>query len=129
MATSILIADDEPDIREVLELTLQDGEWTLLFATSADEVLAMAQEQKPTILLLDVVMPGRSGWDICEALKRDPATSQIYVVMLSCLSNPAHKRKAFQSGADAYITKPFRPSELRRDMETILRETGRRPAP
>jgi CheY-like chemotaxis protein len=58
MTASILIADDEPDIREVLELALQDGQWTLLFATSGDEVLAMAQEQKPAILFLDVVLPG-----------------------------------------------------------------------
>lgn len=108
----LLIVEDEFDIRELLRDTLSDCGWDISFATDGEEALQAVKEVMPDVVFLDIVMPKRQGWDVCADIKKNAATRHIKVVMLSALVQSSHKRKAFQMGADAYLTKPFRPTEI-----------------
>lgn len=113
---TILIADDEKGIRDLIIAILGSENYRYLIVENGDSAVEVAISDKPDLIFLDIVMPGKYGWEVCDILKSDPATSHIPVVMLSGLIKPTHVRKAMQLGADAYIPKPF---TMKLVMETV----------
>ncbi|MDW8120607.1 MAG: response regulator [Chloroflexota bacterium] len=116
----ILIAEDEKAIRDLLVAIFQGPQWQVLLAVDGLQALHLAKKERPDLVILDIVMPGMFGWDVCQALRRDPDTQHIKILMLSALIQDSHRRKAFQSGADAYLEKPFSPRHLLAVVEELL---------
>lgn len=116
----ILIVDDEEKVRGLVEVTLSISELKILHASSGEEGLMKARESMPDIILLDVMMPGLDGIEVCRLLKKDPATKDIYIIMLTAKGQQADKKKGFAAGADEYFVKPFSPMNLIDKIDKIL---------
>lgn len=118
----ILIVDDQPEIRELVDVTLRIGDYTLLQAVSGDQALAVARAEHPDLILLDVMMPNSSidGFEVCRQLKADPLTQNINIVMLTARGQEADQELGKQVGADDYFTKPFSPLQLMKKIEELL---------
>ena len=114
---TILIADDEPSIRHLVSSMLS-GKNTVLTAENGQQALEKIKVQRPDIILLDIMMPKADGYSTCAAIKKDPATKNIPVIMLTGVGHDLNRILAEQMGANAYITKPFNTAEL---MATIDR--------
>jgi putative two-component system response regulator len=109
----IMVVDDTQENLVLLSRILQPEEYRVMTLSRGDLALQAIRRKKPDLILLDVMMPGMSGFDVCEALMADPETASIPVLFLSALSDPADKVKAFALGAVDYITKPFDLREIR----------------
>ena len=117
----MLLVDDEADVLALMAATLRSTErYELLLATNGEEALSVATQEKPDLVILDVVMPLKSGWDVCHALKSDEATREIPVIVLTALAQVAHQEQAMSLGVADYLTKPFSPAMLRQKVEGIL---------
>jgi DNA-binding response OmpR family regulator len=116
----VLIADDESGIRKLVHMTLDSGAYQIIEASDGVEALRIAREQQPDIVLLDVMMPGMSGLDVCRQIKSDPSTSHQTVVMLTALSQDYDVAAGLAAGADDYLTKPFSPLRLMRRIDQVL---------
>ena len=116
----LLIADDEDGIRTLVKMTLYGESLEILEAADGDQALAMAREHRPDVILLDVMMPRQSGFDVCRALKGDPETAEIAVVLLTAKAQTADMEEGRAAGADDYFTKPFSPLELIRKVDDLL---------
>ncbi len=108
----ILVVDDEPDIRAVLCARLQAAGYAVEVARNGLEALARVRSQRPDLVILDLMLPGADGFSVCAMLKRDQRFADIPVIILSARNKPADQQNAAALGADAYLTKPFRPEEL-----------------
>ncbi|MFW6117059.1 MAG: response regulator [Thermoproteota archaeon] len=118
--TKVLVVDDEEDIRSLGEMMLSDEGYGVLTAKNAGEAITQAEEGKPDIILMDIVMPGRNGFDVCKMLKFKPSTKHIPVIMFSALGRDVDREMAEEAGADDYITKPFDKEDL---LQTIKKYT------
>jgi CheY-like chemotaxis protein len=107
MAKRILIADDSLTIQKAFAMTFAGEDVTLLAARSADEGLTIARQARPELVIADAVMPGRSGYDLCSAIKADAALRGVPVYILASTQNPYDESRGRQSGADGQFTKPF----------------------
>lgn len=117
----ILIADDEPGVIMLVSATLgDDTRYRILTAKDGDEALRIARREKPDLLFLDIMMPKRDGYAVCQTLKNDAATSAIKVIMLTARVQGSDQKKARDAGADDYMTKPFSPTALLRKVEDVL---------
>lgn len=114
----LLVVDDEPTNLHVVRQILQD-EYRLLFATDGAKALQLAQ-QKPDLILLDVMMPGLDGYSVCERLKTDPVTARIPVIFVTALSESADEERGFALGGVDYIVKPLRAAVVRARVRTHL---------
>jgi diguanylate cyclase (GGDEF)-like protein len=121
VARSILIVDDSADIHALLKVRLRDERAELHQTLDPAQALPLAREHAPDLILLDVDMPGRSGFDVCRELKTDPGTSAIPVIFLSGKLDQATKIAGLDLGAVDYVTKPFDPAELRARVRSALR--------
>lgn len=119
MAISILLAEDEANIREVVELYLKNEGFTVLAAADGETALELEAKHRPDLLILDVMLPKLSGWDICRQVDRP-----VPVLFLTARSGEEDKITGFSLGADDYITKPFSPRELTARVKAILRRSG-----
>ena len=118
---NVLLADDEPDVVTLLRATLADDpRIDLLLAFDGDEAWRICVTEKSDLVFLDVMMPRRDGLSVCQAIKQDPQTSHITVVMLSALAQGADVQRAMRAGADDYITKPFSPTALLNKVHSVL---------
>lgn len=116
----ILIVDDEPDIVTLVRVILErDGYW-VVSATNGDEALAVAQSEIPDLILLDLVMPGKSGLEVCRILKSIPKTRNVPVVMFTALGRDVDRKLSSLAGADAHFTKPFVPAGLTAEVSRWL---------
>lgn len=122
MAT-ILIVDDEPDIREFIRFTLEEAGFQVLEAGHADEARKLLTNDKPDLLLLDWMLPGRSGLELAQQLKQNPKTRHVPVIMVSARGEEEDRVKGLNTGADDYISKPFSPRELVARVNAVLRRT------
>lgn len=120
----LLLAEDEPSLRLLVRMTLLNESYEILEAEDGFEALALARAEKPRMILLDVRMPGLSGFDVCAELKADPATSDIVIVMLSAQGRADDLERGARVGADAYFTKPFSPVALLRKVDEVFRRVG-----
>jgi two-component system alkaline phosphatase synthesis response regulator PhoP len=115
MSKKILIVDDEVVIRVLLEQTLEDFEDAgieLLSVGNGLEAWDVVQAERPDLIILDVMMPGISGYEICQRVKSDPALSSIHVIMLTAKGQEIDHLRSIEVGANEYITKPFDPDHL-----------------
>jgi two-component system phosphate regulon response regulator PhoB len=117
-----MIVDDEPDIRELIRFNLENAEFRVLEAGHADEARKLLSEQ-PDLILLDWMLPGRSGIELAAQLKQNPKTKQIPLIMLSARSEEEDRIRGLNTGADDYISKPFSPRELIARIQAVLRRT------
>ena len=115
----LLLVDDEPTNLQVLRQILQD-DYRLLFAKSGDKALELAVQERPALILLDVMMPGMTGHEVCSRLKAQPATSGIPVVFVTALADVQDEAQGFALGAVDYITKPVSPPIVRARVRTHL---------
>jgi DNA-binding response OmpR family regulator len=116
----VLIADDQPTMRQLVRLTLESGHFEILEAPDGDAALTLARRELPDLVFLDWTMPGMAGVDVCRALRDDPATEGMRIVMLTARSQPSDRDHAREMGADDYITKPFSPIELLEKVRDVL---------
>jgi CheY-like chemotaxis protein len=116
----LLIADDESGIRRLVRMTLENEAYEILEASDGYEALAVARGHSPALMLLDINMPRRSGIDVCRTLKKDPATRDIAIVMLTANALVSEHEEALAAGADDYFTKPFSPVALLRKVDDVF---------
>ncbi|MDO8847031.1 MAG: response regulator [Coriobacteriia bacterium] len=118
--TRILIADDEPHIRKLVSFTLANRGYEVLQATDGGEAYDLACAETPDLILLDVMMPVMTGYEVLNKLKADPATEHIPVIMLSAKSQRTEVEEGLAGGACEYICKPFTPKDLCQRVGEIL---------
>ncbi|MDX6573261.1 MAG: two-component system, OmpR family, phosphate regulon response regulator PhoB [Gaiellales bacterium] len=116
----VLVCDDEPVLRMLVRATLEQGDYTVLEASDGDEALARTRAAHPDLILLDMMMPGRSGSDVLHALRADAATAATPVIMLTARAQAADREAMNLAGADHYLTKPFSPVGLAALVEEVL---------
>ena len=112
MAKKLLIVDDEPNIVAALEYLLQRSGYEVRSAPNGEEALRQLESFGPDLVLLDVMMPQRSGYDVCQRIRERPEWNRIRILMLSARGRDAEVNKGLSLGADLYITKPFSNAEL-----------------
>jgi len=123
-ATTVLIVDDEPDIREILRFALENAKYRTLEAGHAEEARKLILGEAPDLILLDWMLPGRSGLELAQQLKRNQKTRAIPIIMVSAKAEETDRVKGLDAGkADDYITKPFSPRELISRVKAVLRRT------
>jgi len=116
----ILVVDDEPNIVQTLRDRLEMNEYTVFTACNGQEGLKKAQQEKPDVILLDVIMPIMNGHEMLEVLRKQPECDDISVIMLTARSQTQDIARAHASGIDDYIVKPFDLSELLEKIETVI---------
>jgi DNA-binding response OmpR family regulator len=112
MTKKILIVDDEPNIVMSLEFLMKKAGFEVAVAVDGEDALAQVARLNPDLVLLDVMMPKKSGYEVCEALRADPARSGMKIVMLTAKGRDTEVAKGMALGADAYVTKPFSTKDL-----------------
>jgi DNA-binding response OmpR family regulator len=112
MGKQVLIADDEPNIVTALEYLLQRNGYDVSIARNGDEALRLIEQKRPDLVLLDVMMPVRSGYEVCQAVRAREDWRHIKIVVLTAKGREADANKGLALGADLYITKPFSNRDL-----------------
>jgi len=123
----ILLADDSITIQKVVELTFSDGNYQVVCVSNGAQALKKIPDLRPDIVLLDVIMPEKSGYEVCEQLKADPATASIPVLLLTGTFEPFDRRRAEAAGASGHLTKPFESQVLVSRVEELIAQ-GPQPA-
>ena len=121
----ILLIDDDPSNREILKARLEALGHEVLEASNGEDGLTAAQQSAPALIFLDVMMPRLDGWHVCRALKSNPRTRDIPVVMLTALSQQMDELRGYESGVNEYLTKPWDPDQLQQVLDRWLLPTGR----
>ena len=124
MAIDILIAEDEPSILESLDLILRRAGWSIGSVTDGDAVLEGVRRLKPRMLVLDVMLPKRSGFDILKHLRADADTENLPVLILTAKGQQQDRRIAEELGANGFVTKPYSNAEVVGAVRTLLGENG-----
>ncbi len=124
---TILLADDSITIQKVVELTFSDGDYRVFCVSNGAQALRKVGEVRPDVILLDVIMPEKNGYEVCEALKADPATASIPVLLLCGTFEPFDARRAEAAGASGHLTKPFESHALVARVEELMTSRVLRP--
>jgi DNA-binding response OmpR family regulator len=124
MARKVLIVDDEPNIVTSLEFLMRRCGYDVAVARNGEEALSMVASFVPDLVLLDVMMPIKSGYDVCRAIRANPEWQPMKIVVLSAKGREAEVSKGLSLGADAYVTKPFSSRELIQQVGELLGEGG-----
>ena len=124
---TILLADDSITIQKVVELTFSDGDYRVFCVSNGALALRKIGEVRPDVVLLDVIMPEKNGYEVCEALKADPATASIPVLLLCGTFEPFDARRAEAAGASGHLTKPFESHALVARVEELMTARVLRP--
>jgi DNA-binding response OmpR family regulator len=112
MKPSVLLVDDEPNIVLSLEFLMKQAGYDVRIARDGDAALQAVSDRTPDLILLDVMTPGRDGYEVCQTIRANPAWRDIKIVMLTAKSREVEREKGLALGADDYITKPFSTREL-----------------
>src|SRR5919199_2046544 len=123
MSRTILVVDDEPRIVQIARDYLERGGFRVLSAGDGSRALNIARDERPNLIVLDLMLPGMDGLDVTRALRRDPMLAQIPIIMLTARVDEADKLVGLELGADDYLTKPFSPRELVARVRAVLRRT------
>ena len=123
MSASILVADDEPNIVLSLEFLLKQAGFRVRTVADCEAALAAIAEEPPNLVLLDVMIPGRDGYAVCQEIRSNPAWRDVRIIMLTAKGGEIQREKGLSLGADEYVTKPFSTREL---VERIRRMLERR---
>ena len=123
MSKKLLITDDEPHIRLLLEQTLEefeDYDVEFFSAENGEKALEIIQEERPQLVFLDVMMPKMNGFDVCRTVKQDLGMDDVFIILLTAKGQEYDREKGKEVGADMYITKPFNPDEIIEHAARIL---------
>ncbi len=120
MTKKVLICDDEPYILESVKHVVSKEGYDVLTAEDGISSLDLARKEKPDLMILDIMMPGKSGYEVCRSVKEDPDTRDIFIIMLTARGQEVDEKMGIEAGADEYMTKPFSPRRLRQRLHEIL---------
>lgn len=120
----ILIVDDEEHILELLKFNVKNAGYEVVTANNGIDALKIAKEEKPALVLLDLMIPGMDGFDVCKEIKKDKETSNTAIIMLTAKGEELDKILGLELGADDYITKPFSIRELLARIKAVLRRSS-----
>jgi two-component system alkaline phosphatase synthesis response regulator PhoP len=125
---TILIADDEPDILEILNFNLQSEGYEVISALNGNEAVRLAKLHKPDLIILDVMMPGKSGFEVCKILRANKEFENTIIIFLTALNDESTEIRGLETGGDDYISKPISPkvliSRVNALFRRIIKETG-----
>lgn len=121
MKEKILIVEDEKDIAKMLDYNLKKEGFRTLLASDGEDALSLAGRERPDLILLDLMLPGMDGLEVCKKLKKEEKTVSIPIIMLTAKSQESDKVIGLELGADDYVTKPFSPRELIARIKAVLR--------
>jgi DNA-binding response OmpR family regulator len=116
----VLIVDDEPNIVMSLEFLMRLGDYEVRVAANGDEALRLVESFRPNVVLLDVMMPLRSGFEVCRRIRENPALGDVKIVMLTAKGRDTERDQGLGLGANAYVTKPFSTQELMSTVQGLL---------
>ena len=120
-AYTILIIEDEPDISELIEYSLTQSGYSIIVSDNGEKGIEFARKHSPDLILLDLMLPGINGIDVCRILKNDKDTSEVSIIMLTALGQEEDIIKGLETGADDYVTKPFSFPVLEARIQSVLR--------
>lgn len=120
----ILIADDEPDILEIIQFNLQSEGYEVVTAKNGDEAVEAAKRHNPALIILDIMMPGKNGIEVCNILRLQPAFKDTLIIFLSALSDESTEVRGLETGADDYLTKPISPKVLVSKVNSLFRRVN-----
>ena len=121
----ILIADDEPDILEIVSFNLQAEGYEVFTAKNGNEAIEVAKKTHPDLIILDVMMPGKNGFEVCNILRLQPEFKDTLVIFLTALNDETAEIKGLETGGDDYITKPISPKILISRVNALFRRAGK----
>ncbi|MFA4836521.1 MAG: response regulator [Dehalococcoidia bacterium] len=116
----ILVVDDEPHLVRSLTFVLSKAGYDTSSASNGEEALIKVREAKPDLMFLDVMMPKKNGYEVCQEIKNDPSLKDIYIIMLSAKGQEADKDKGLSLGADEFLSKPFSPVKIIERVKALL---------
>ena len=119
-AKKVLVADDEPSIVTALEFLLSKEGYEVLVARNGEEALRAVEQAKPDLVILDVMMPLKSGYEVCQRIRSRPELGRVKIVMLSAKGREGEVQRGIDVGADLYVTKPFSTRELMGRVRALL---------
>ncbi len=122
MTSKILIADDEPNIIAALELLMRLNGYDVRVARNGDDALELVDSFRPDVVLLDVMMPAKNGFEVCRQIRANPAWQRVRVVMLSAKGSESDIEAGLSLGADAYVTKPFSTKALAAQVREMVED-------
>jgi two-component system, OmpR family, alkaline phosphatase synthesis response regulator PhoP len=125
----ILVVEDDRDIADLVAHYLQKSGWEATIASAGDDALAIARSRPVDLVILDVMLPGLSGLEVCRALRSDPATAAVPIIMLTARAEEADRVIGLELGADDYVSKPFSPNELVARVRALMRRSRRQEPP
>ena len=120
MVKSVLVVEDEPNIVLSLEYVIKKAGYEVRVARDGEEALKAVEEAAPDLILLDVMIPKRDGYDVCQTIRANPAWNDVNIIMLTARGREVEREKGLALGADAYITKPFSTRELTDRLKQVL---------
>lgn len=127
-AQKILVVEDEPDIRKLVQYNLTQERFSVLEAEDGEQALKLLQREKPNLVILDLMLPGLSGMELCKLLRQRSETAKLPILMLTAKAGEADRIVGLEMGADDYLTKPFSPREMVARVRAILRRSEAKPA-
>lgn len=125
MVYRILVVDDEPDIVNLAKMILEGEKYQVVTASDGEGALQKAKAEMPDLILLDVVMRGKSGFEVCKILKSQAETRHVPVVMFTALGQDVDRKLSTQAGADSHFVKPFTPDDLLAEVKRQLDQARR----
>jgi two-component system alkaline phosphatase synthesis response regulator PhoP len=125
----VLIVEDSPDIAELIKHYLERAGYDTTVHASGRDALIAARQSPPDLAVLDIMLPGMDGLQVCQALRSEPATAAVPILMLTAKGEEADRVKGLELGADDYVTKPFSPRELVARVQALLRRADRSQKP
>ncbi|HEY6547070.1 MAG TPA: response regulator, partial [Vicinamibacteria bacterium] len=129
MGKKILLADDSITIQKVIELTFSDEDFEVVTVGNGRLAIEKVQEVRPDVVLCDVIMPEKDGYEVCDFIKRSPQLSAIPVLLLTGAFEPFDQERAARVGCDGFLAKPFEPETLIAKVKDLLSKTAARQAP
>jgi phosphate regulon transcriptional regulator PhoB len=127
-AQKILVVEDEPDIRKLVQYNLTQERFSVLEAEDGEQALKLLQREMPNLVILDLMLPGVSGLELCRLLKQRSETAKLPILMLTAKAGEADRIVGLEMGADDYLAKPFSPREMVARVRAILRRSEAKPA-
>ena len=124
----ILVVEDEPDIRKLVQYNLTQERFSVLEAEDGEQALKLLQREKPNLVILDLMLPGLSGMELCKLLRQRSETAKLPILMLTAKAGEADRIVGLEMGADDYLAKPFSPREMVARVRAILRRSESKPA-
>ena len=120
MARKILVVEDEPNIVDSLSFLMKKAGFEVLIARDGDAAIRMMESKPADLVLLDVMLPRRDGFDVCRQIRANPAWKEVKIIMLTARGRDLDRRKGLQLGADDYVTKPFSTREIMAKVNQLL---------